>query len=279
MVKKGDPLLEIFSPEVAAAKHNYETAISQHARDKKVLDYKAPLAETNAIPRKDLIEAQNDEAKSNLRMKLTRDQLLVHGLTDAQIEMIPREEGSQRASMVLCSPVAGLVVKRMAVPGNYYDPTTELIEIAQDDPLWVVAMVPESQISRLAIGDKLSIRFPYSDRILRARLEAIGAEVNPGTQTVEIRASISNPDHRLKAGMFASVELQGAAVSEPRIEPPIRKQASPPSSVDERLSALEAKLERLLKDRPQRSNDEQILERLFELERKVDRLLESRQAK
>ena len=40
----------MFSADLAVAKNDYETAVSQHARDKKVLDYKAPLAETNAIP-------------------------------------------------------------------------------------------------------------------------------------------------------------------------------------------------------------------------------------
>ena len=43
-VQKGDPLLELFSTDLAEAKSNYEAAISQWARDKKVLDYKTPLA-------------------------------------------------------------------------------------------------------------------------------------------------------------------------------------------------------------------------------------------
>ena len=43
-VKAGDPLLELFSTDLAEAKSNYEAAVSQWARDKKVLDYKTPLA-------------------------------------------------------------------------------------------------------------------------------------------------------------------------------------------------------------------------------------------
>ena len=78
-VKQGDPLLELFSTNLVAAKNDYETAVSQHARDKKVLDYKAPLAQNNAIPRKDLTEAQDDEAKSKLQMKLAKDTLLICG--------------------------------------------------------------------------------------------------------------------------------------------------------------------------------------------------------
>ncbi len=101
VVKVGDPLLELFSTDLAVAKNDYETAISQHARDKKVLENKSPLAETNAIPRKDLIEAQNDEAKSNLQMKLARDKLLVFGLTEAEINAVPKEDGVKKAKMFL----------------------------------------------------------------------------------------------------------------------------------------------------------------------------------
>ena len=85
-VKKGDPLLELFSTDLAEAKSNYEAAISQWARDKKVLDYKTPLATGNNIARKELIEAENDEAQSRLKMKLAKDKLLVYGLTDKEIE-------------------------------------------------------------------------------------------------------------------------------------------------------------------------------------------------
>ena len=57
-VKIGDPLLELFSTDLAEAKSNYEAAISQWARDKKVLDYKKPLAEGNNIARKEVFEVQ-----------------------------------------------------------------------------------------------------------------------------------------------------------------------------------------------------------------------------
>ena len=48
-VKEGDPLLELFSTDLAEAKSNYEATISQWLRDKKVLDYKTPLATGNSI--------------------------------------------------------------------------------------------------------------------------------------------------------------------------------------------------------------------------------------
>src|SRR5258706_8297832 len=61
VVKKGDPLFQLYSNTLAEAKSAYETTFSQWTRDKKVLDYKVPLAREGSLPRKDLIEVENDE--------------------------------------------------------------------------------------------------------------------------------------------------------------------------------------------------------------------------
>ena len=109
-VKQGDPLLELFSTDLAEAKSNYEAAISQWERDKKVLDYKTPLANDNNIPKKELIEVENDEAQSRLKMKLAKDKLLVYGLTEKEIQNAKSEDGVQKARMILRSRADGVVV-------------------------------------------------------------------------------------------------------------------------------------------------------------------------
>src|SRR5207248_1808153 len=98
-------------------KSQYEMASSQWARDKKVLDYKKPLAESDTLPRKDLIEIVNDEAQSRLKMKLAKDKLLVYGLTEKEIETAKSEDGVQKARMILRSRGTGVVVKKTVVQG------------------------------------------------------------------------------------------------------------------------------------------------------------------
>ena len=208
VVKPGDPLLELFSTDLAVAKNDYETAVSQHARDKKVLDYKAPLAETNAIPRKDLIEAQNDEAKSNLQMKLAKDKLLVFGLTEKEIADVPNEDGVKKAKMILRSRAAGIVIKRSVVRGNYYDSKDELMQIAPLDHLWVRGNVSELDADKVQAGQRLKVVFPYSSLTIDAKVEYIDKAVDMDTRSAKFRASIPNPEGRLKAGMFVRVLLE-----------------------------------------------------------------------
>ena len=127
MVKKGDPLIDLFSTDLAAAKAEYEMALSQWQRDKKVYDYKKPLAESNTIPGREFIEIENDETQSRLKLKLARDKLLLSGLTDAEIGK--KELGLDNARLTLRSPVDGVVVAVHKVVGNFCDPGDTMVEV------------------------------------------------------------------------------------------------------------------------------------------------------
>jgi RNA polymerase sigma factor (sigma-70 family) len=273
IVKKGDPLLELFSTDLAAAKNDYEVATSQWRRDKKFLDLRA--SQKGLVSDHTVMECENAELRSRLQMKVAREKLLLIGLNEAEIEKIPREEGAEKARSVFSSPASGLVIERSAVPGNFYDAKDTLLVIAQDDPLWVTASIPAGTIDTVALGRKLSVHFPMSDLTLGARIETIGSEVDPATQTVKIRASIPNPDHRLKAGMFVGVQLDAVARSEPPKRTSVEPQPPPLGSVEDRLNALEQKLDRLLAERVDHASNARFLERLIELERKVDQILQS----
>ena len=163
-VKIGTPLLELFSTDLAEAKSNYEAAISQWVHDKKVLDYKTPLASQGCIPRKELIEAENDEAQSRLKMKLAKDKLLVYGLTEKEIENAKNEDGVQKAKMILRSRADGVVVLRSVVKGNYYTSADHLMTIAPLDHLWVRGNVSELDAEKVEVGQKVKVIFPFSDQ-------------------------------------------------------------------------------------------------------------------
>ena len=208
VVKKGDALLELFSTDLADAKSGYETALSQHSRDKKMLDARAPLAQSTAIPGKELIEMENDEAKSRLQMKLAKDKLLVYGLTPKEIEDVAKEDGVQKARMTLRSRADGIVIKRSAVQGNYYDSKDELMEIAPLDHLKVWVTASELDADKVELGQKIRIIFPFSDQEVEAAVEYIDKAIDPETRAARFRATVSNPGKRFKARMFVRVLLE-----------------------------------------------------------------------
>ncbi|MEA2632407.1 MAG: rane fusion protein heavy metal efflux system [Chloroflexota bacterium] len=208
VVKKGDPLFQLYSNTLAEAKSAYETTFSQWTRDKKVLDYKAPLAREGSLPRKDLIEVENDEAQSRLAMKLAKDKLLVFGLSEKEIEAARTEDGVQKARMTLRSVADGAVIKRGVVPGNYYSTADELMTIAPLDHLWVRGSVSELDADKVRLGQGLKIIFPYADQTLQGKVEYIDKAIDPDTRAARFRTSIPNREGGFKAGMFVRVLLE-----------------------------------------------------------------------
>ncbi len=207
IVKTGDPLLELFSTDLAEAKSNYEVATSQWVHDKEVLDYKTPLALDNNLPRKELIEVKNDEAQSRLKMKLAKDKLLVYGLTAEEIENAKKEDGVQKAKMILRSRADGVVVLRSVVPGNYYTSADLLMTIAPLDHLWVRGSVSELDAEKVKVGQKLKVIFPFSDRTIDSEVNYIDKAIDADSRSAKFRTTIRNPDGQLKAGMFVRMTL------------------------------------------------------------------------
>jgi RNA polymerase sigma factor (sigma-70 family) len=133
-VEKGEPLIGLFSKELAEAKTNYEGACSQWMLYKKILDSKVPVATDRLIPKKEFIEFINDEAQSQLKMKLAKDRLQVYGLTEEEIRRIPNENGEARARFILRSRVDGQITKVAAEVGKDYNGSDVLMMIQPASP-------------------------------------------------------------------------------------------------------------------------------------------------
>jgi cobalt-zinc-cadmium efflux system membrane fusion protein len=208
VVKQGDPLVELFSAELAQTKSDYDVARTQWDHDKKVLDLRAPLIAKETLPRKDLIEVQTTELQSRTRMKLAKDKLLVYGLTDKEIEESLTEDGLKKARLMLRSRTDGTVIRRPVVQGNYYDQKDELMTIAPLDHLWVRGNVSEMDADSVEVGQSLRVIFPYSHKDITAKVVYIDKAIDAVTRAAKFRASIPNLEGRLKAGTFVRVLLE-----------------------------------------------------------------------
>jgi membrane fusion protein, heavy metal efflux system len=207
VIKKDQPLLELFSTDLAAAKSDYEVAVSQWVHDKKVYDYKKPLADNDTLARKEAIEVENDEQQSRLKMKLAKDKLLVYGLTDQEIETARNEDGVQKARMTLRARADGVVVKRDVVQGNYYDSKDTLLTIAPLDHLWVRGGVSELDADQVEVGQKVTVVFPFSHQQMESTIAYIDKAIDPDTRAAKFRTTIPNPGGRYKAGAFVKVQV------------------------------------------------------------------------
>lgn len=202
VVRKGEPLVELYSTELAEAKSDYEVKHIQWIYDDKLLKAREPLLKAASISQQLFEETKSTEMKSRRGYEVARDKLLVYGLTEEEVGLVEDESGSQKAKMTLRSPASGIVISRDVVVGNLYDEDDTLLIVAPLDHLWIWGNVFESDIDLVKLGQSWEVDFPFLNYKLHGKVEYISNRVDPGTHAVRVRTSVPNPDGRLKADML-----------------------------------------------------------------------------
>jgi Cu(I)/Ag(I) efflux system membrane fusion protein len=182
-VKKGEHMVEMYSPELVAAQEELQQA--KAAVD--VLDRSASsvLKSTAAAT----VEA-------------AREKLRLLGLTDSQIQTI-ESSGEVSDRLTLYAPTGGIVVHKDAQEGMYVDTGTRIYTLADLSKLWVLFEAYESDLPWLRYAQPVTFTSPsFPGENFEALVSFIDPVVDPTTRTVQVRAVVENEDLRLKPDMF-----------------------------------------------------------------------------
>src|SRR5437762_6640184 len=222
-VKRGDPLLEIDSPEqlvpqndLIAAQAAKRKAGSQHNLAQIVEKRVRDLHEGKAAPSKDLqqAEAQLASAENDLRsadttLEAARARLRILGRTDAEIAKLEQDSMLSRVTTIT-APISGTIVSRKVGPGQHVkaDSGEALYTIADLSTMWLKAQIFEQDIAQVRIGQEIEARVSaVPGRIFKARIDAINSASDLTTRRVIVRSEIENADGLLKSDMFAMFKL------------------------------------------------------------------------
>jgi cobalt-zinc-cadmium efflux system membrane fusion protein len=219
-VRKGQPLLNLFSTDLAAAKSDFQTAYVQWQHDLTLRELREKLFKTEAISAQALTDIRNDENKSRLTVTTARQKLLVFEVPEKEIDELvknlnpadlPDKDAihsfNDKAKMTRLSPVDGIVTFRDVVPGNLYNTDNVLMVIAPLDHLIVELNVYEADQSQVKIGQHLEIHFPYLNRTILGTVHYVATEVSQESRAIKIKASIPNRSDELKADMLVKASL------------------------------------------------------------------------
>ncbi len=188
-VRKGQPLLSIYSPDLLATQQEY--LLADRARQK--------FADSaNPEPGRWAADL-HDSAKQRL---------LLWDIRPSDIERLEKTGKPQKA-LTLYSPVDGFVMSKSAVQGSRVMPSDTLFEIAGLRRVWVLADVYESELPFVRQGQKARMSLSYlPDRAWTGKVAFIAPVLDEKTRTVKVRLEFSNPDEALKPGMYADVFLE-----------------------------------------------------------------------
>ena len=188
-VRKGQPLLSIYSPDLLATQQEYLLALRA---------------------RRQLTSSQNSDLSRGATdlYDAARQRLLLWDIRPADIDRL-EQTGKPLKALTLYSPVDGFVMAKNAVQGSRVMPSDTLFEIAGLHHVWVLADVYESEAPFVRVGQTARMSLSYlPGRTWTGKVTFIAPVVDEKTRTVKVRLEFSNPDEVLKPGMYAEVFLE-----------------------------------------------------------------------
>jgi RND family efflux transporter MFP subunit len=180
-VHRGDPLFDIYSPELYSAQVEYLLALNQPAH--------LPGAGAQAL-----------QSSALAKLKFL-------DIPDDQIAQI-KKDGQPKKTLRINAPRDGVVVEKMAVEGQMVEAGMRLYRLADLGTVWVQSQIYEQDLPLVRLGQETTVGLSYlPDRKFRGRVTYVYPTVDEKTRTAKVRMEFHNPGYFLKPGMFTTVEL------------------------------------------------------------------------
>ncbi len=186
-ISKGQPLLEVYSPELVSAQREYAIATQGVAS----------LKEAGG----QALTGMKQLADSSLQRLKNWD------ISDDQIKALEKS-GDAKRTLALRSTVSGIVTEKKAFQGMRFMPGEMLYQVTDLSSVWVIADVFEQDISLVKFGAKAKVKInAYPDKTFNGTVTYVYPTLKAETRTVPVRVELANPGLLLKPAMFAQVEL------------------------------------------------------------------------
>lgn len=181
-VKRGDPLLEIYSPDLLTTQEEYLVTLAAH-------------------------ESMKGNAQESSLLRSTRRRLELWGVPDDEIDELEKTRKA-RDTLVLRSPIAGRVLERNLLEGSYVEPANVLYRIADLSVVWLQAKIYEYELPHIEVGQQAMVSLLSEPGAqFEGRISFVEPIVEEMTRTVRVRVEIANHDDAVKPGMYADLRL------------------------------------------------------------------------
>jgi Cu(I)/Ag(I) efflux system membrane fusion protein/cobalt-zinc-cadmium efflux system membrane fusion protein len=190
-VKRGQPLLEIYSPELVATQEELLLA--------------ARYRESTKVSPFDDVRGGGESL-----FDATKRRLALWDIPERDVRRL-LETGEVKRTLTLYAPASGVVTRLGVRTGMEIQQNSNLYTIADISRVWVLADIYEFELPWLALGQDARIELSYlRGEAMRGELTYIAPFLDPKTRTAEVRVELDNADKTLKPEMFGSVVIAGA---------------------------------------------------------------------
>lgn len=216
-IKKGQPVAVIDSPELGEAQSQYLKAKTNLQVAEKSFERAKIVLEGKVISTGEFQRREGEYLSATTEAKAAEDRLHLLGMTDEEISSIGKAH-TINSRVAIYAPVSGTIIERHLTLGEVVEPAKPLFTIADLSNLWVIADIPENDVSKVGKGQRVTVvASSYPDKEFTGRVTYISDTIDPATRTVKVRAEVANPPSPpfdkggpggiLKPEMFATVKI------------------------------------------------------------------------
>ena len=201
-VQKGQILLRVQSPDIAAAFSDYRKAIADEALAGRQFERAQLLYDRGAISLNDFQVAQDAEEKAKVDVETTLERLHVLGV----------DKDHPSGVVDIKAPTTGVITDQQVTNASGVQGLagSNPFTISDLSRVWILCDVYENDLANVHVGETAEIRLnAYPDRALAGKISNIGPILDPTVRTAKVRVEVANPDLLMRVGMFVSATFRG----------------------------------------------------------------------
>ncbi len=210
VVKQGQPMLYVASPDYSQLVTNYLKAKDAYALAQKAYARAQDLYQHHAIAEQNLEQAESAEVQAGGDLTAARAALKVMGVTDPD-EVV---KGPASSEIPLKAPIGGLVVEQDVSAGQLLqNGATQCFMISDTSTVWVLVNVYQKDLPYVRVGDPVTIQTDAYRDTFHGRISYVAASLDPNTRTLQARVETSNPGDKLKKDMYVAATVNAGKIA------------------------------------------------------------------
>lgn len=194
-VKKGDHLVDIYSPDLFIAQGELLRNLEAYEK------------------------TTGDRSFAQVNVEAARTKLSLLGILPEQIQEMEKSRKTQ-THLTIYAPIGGTVIEKNIRAGQYVKEGDMLYRIADLDPIWLFLDIYESDLLWVRYGQTVEVSLEaYPAEKFHGVVTFIDPYLNDKTRTMKVRVNLKNPESRLKPAMYASALIRVRLLPEGTPEP------------------------------------------------------------
>jgi cobalt-zinc-cadmium efflux system membrane fusion protein len=201
-VQKGQVLLRVQSPDIAAAFADYRKATADEVLTRRQFDRAQILYDKGAISLNDYQVVEDAESKAKVDVENTLEHLRVLGV----------DKDHPSAVVDIKAPVSGVITDQQVTNASGVQGLAGAnpFTISDLSHVWILCDVYENDLANVHVGETAEIRLvAYPDKVLTGRISNMGPILDPNIRTAKVRVEVANPGALMRVGMYVNATFHG----------------------------------------------------------------------